>query len=74
MTQECMFSVMTPKVMQYLGVLCTQGVIQHRGSVDFRAVGNGNGACGLNMLHTVFSCEDLNDHVCQDLMRSEKGC
>lgn len=53
MTMEYIFSVMTPKVMQYLGALCTQGVILHWGSVDFRAVENGNGVCGLNRLHTV---------------------
>lgn len=50
---ECIFSVMTPKVMQHLGALCTQGVIVHWDSVDFRPVENGNGACGLNRLHTV---------------------
>lgn len=55
MTMECIFSVMTPKVMQYLGALCTDGgggVIAW-GSVDFRAVEDGNGMCGLSMLHTV---------------------
>lgn len=50
---ESIFSVMTPKVTRYLGALCTQGVIMHRGSMDFRAVENRNGACGLNMPHTV---------------------
>lgn len=50
---ECIFSVTTPRVMQYLGALCTQGVILHWGSVDSRAAENGNGACGLDMLHRV---------------------
>lgn len=50
---ECMLSVTTPKEMQYLGALCSEGVMLHRVSVDFRAAENGNGACGLNMLHTV---------------------
>lgn len=74
---ELIFSVMTPKVMtQYLGALCIQRVILHRGSVDFGAVENGNGAEDSTCCTRcdVFSCEDLNDNVCQELMCSEKGC
>lgn len=78
MTMECIFSVMTPKVMQYLGALCTEG-----------GVGVLHGAAWiLELLKMeiervdstcctrceVFGCEDLNDHVCQELMCLGKGC
>lgn len=73
---EHIFSVMTPKVLQYLVALCTGGGILHRAvwvlellKMEMERV---DSTCCTRC--EVFSCEDLNDHVCQELMCLGKGC